>query len=47
MIDDELDNTAGNKPAKLLNFTFERPVGVQFLKFDLLRFDLLKKCDLL
>ena len=38
LIDDELDNTAGNKAASLLNFTFDKPVAVQFLKFDLLSY---------
>ena len=38
LIDDELDNTAGNKAASLLNFTFDKPVEVQFLKFDLLSY---------
>ena len=28
----------GGKPASLLNFTFEQPVEIQFLKFDLVSF---------
>ena len=36
--EDELVDTTGRKPAPLLNFTFEDPVEIQFLKFDLVSF---------
>ena len=38
LVEDQLNDTTGNKLASLLNFTFERPVEIQFLKFDLVSF---------
>ena len=37
LLEDELADTRG-KPAPLINFTFEEPVEIQFLKFDLVSF---------
>ena len=37
MLEDELADTRG-KPAPLLNFTFEEPVEIQYIKFDLVSF---------
>ena len=41
LVEDQLVDTTfsgGKKPALLLNFTFEDPVQIQFLKFDLVSF---------
>ena len=38
LLEDQLNDTTGNKAASLLNFTFEKPVEIQFLKFDLVSF---------
>ena len=37
-IETELIDTRGQTPAALLNFTFDEPVKIQFLKFDLLSY---------
>ena len=37
LLEDELADTRG-KPAPLLNFTFEEPVEIQFLKFELVSY---------
>ena len=37
LVEDELVDTRG-VPASLLNFSFEKPVEVQFLKFDLISY---------
>ena len=38
LVEEQLIDTTGNKAASLLNFTFEEPVEIQFLKFDLVSF---------
>ena len=38
LVEDELADTTGGFPAALLNFTFEKPVEIQFMKFDLISF---------
>ena len=41
LLEDQLVDTTfsgGNYPASLRNFTFEDPVEIQFLKFDLISF---------
>ena len=38
LLEDQLIDTTGNKAASLLNFTFEKPVEIQFLKFDLVSY---------
>ena len=38
LVEDELADTTGGKPAALINFTFENPVEIKFLKFDLISF---------
>lgn len=38
LLQDQLVDTSGNEAAFLLNFTFEKPVEVQFLKFDLVSY---------
>ena len=39
LVEDELIDTTGfDIPAALLNFTFEEPVEIQFLKFELLSY---------
>ena len=37
LAENELENTRG-KPAPLLNYTFEKPVEIQFLKFNLVSY---------
>ena len=37
LLEAELEDTR-SKPASLLNFTFEKPVEIQFLKFDLISY---------
>ena len=37
LLEDELADTRG-KPAPLLNFTFEEPVEIQYIKFELVSF---------
>ena len=38
LVEDELIDTTGNKPASLLNFTFEQPVEIQFIMFELVSY---------
>ena len=38
LVEDQLEDTRGGKAASLLNFTFEQPVEVKFLKFDLISY---------
>ena len=38
LLEEELVDTTGNKAASLLNFTFEQPVEVQYLRFDLVSY---------
>ena len=38
LLEDELVDTRGQKPAALLNFTFDEPVEVQYLRFDLVSY---------
>ena len=38
LVEGELVDTSGSKRAALLNFTFEKPVEIQFMKFDLISF---------
>ena len=38
LVKDQLEDTRGGKAASLLNFTFEQPVEVNFLKFDLISY---------
>ena len=38
LVEDQLEDTRGGKVASLLNFTFEQPVEVKFLKFDLISY---------
>ena len=38
LLEDELIDTSNNKPASLLDFIFEEPVEIQFLKFDLISY---------
>ena len=37
LLEEELIDTS-NKPASLLNFTFDKPVRIQFLKFELISY---------
>ena len=37
LLEEQLDDTR-HKPAPLLNFTFEKPVEIKFLKFELVSF---------
>ena len=36
--EDELIDTTGGKPASLLNYTFDEPVEIQFLKFEMVSY---------
>jgi len=39
LVEDQLEDTSGyNEAASLLNFTFEKPVEIQFIKFDLISY---------
>ena len=38
LVEDELDDNRGKIPASLLDFTFKKPVEIQFLKFDLVSY---------
>ena len=38
LVKGELVDTTGGRRAALLNFTFEKPVEIQFMKFDLISF---------
>ena len=38
LVEDELIDTRGGKPAALLNFSFEKPVEIQFIKFELVSY---------
>ena len=38
LVEDQLVDTTGGKAASLLNFTFDKPVKIQFLKFDLISY---------
>jgi len=38
LVEDQLVDTSNGEAASLLNFTFEEPVEIQFLKFDLISF---------
>ena len=38
LVQNELSNTTGGNAAFLLNFTFEQPVEVQYLRFDLISY---------
>ena len=38
LVEDKLSNTTGGNAASLLNFTFEQPVEVQYLRFDLISY---------
>ena len=38
LVEGELVDTTGGRRAALLNFTFEKPVEIQFMKFELISF---------
>ena len=38
LVEDELIDTRGGKPAALLNFAFEEPVEMQFIRFELVSY---------
>ena len=38
LVEDELVNTSWGERASLLNFTFDEPVEIQFIKFDLISY---------
>jgi len=38
LVEDHLVDTSGGEAASLLNFTFEEPVEIQFIKFDLISY---------
>ena len=38
MLEEELIDTRGGIEASLINFTFEKPVEIQFLKFELVSY---------
>ena len=38
LVEDQLVDTSNDKAASLLNFAFEKPVEIQFLKFDLISY---------
>ena len=38
LVEDELIDTSGGQPAVLLNFTFQEPVEIQFIKFELVSY---------
>ena len=38
LVEDQLIDTSSGQPASLLNFTFEEPVEIQFIKFDLVNY---------